>query len=471
MIMRDNSGPDENHDRRFHDDDLKLDPEAASRFIDAVFELDDAEAAWPNGSRLGEYILIEKLGEGGSGLAYLAHRRGSQQLVTIKIFKSIGDSRNVWRELEALTHVQCPAVPRLYETGEQAGRLYIAYEFVDGVSLLEHATHSCATLHDKVHLLAQVARSMQRMHELGLIHRDVKPGNIIVTNDARILFVDFGTAAVLRTRQLNKWTIDGELLGTPGYMSPEQARGEQSSLSTRSDMYSLGAVGYQLLTGELPHPQNAAYPELIRRVTQDAPRDPRTINPQLPRPLAAVLHKAVAQNPARRFATALEFASELERWLDGRPVETVPTPWYSRAWMAARRNPRLASATSFAAAAVVGCAVLAGVAIAQAQVAEQGRQLGAKTVTSFVEQLKQGNYDGAFQVLKMIEIQASNPLTEDAAGRVANSRQDMAVKLLAEIYGPDLLQHPAAARELDQMFAELNALSQSQFQGRKDNAD
>jgi len=169
MIMRDNSGNDDQANRRFEDVWPVDDFDAASRFLQEVFRLDEGEAKWPDGSRLGDYVLMERLGEGGSGVAYLARRAGSQQLATVKIFKQVGDHRAASRELEALINTNCAVIPKLYEVNEQAGHLYVAYEYADGVSLIEYATKSCGCLSDRVRLLADVASAMQTMHEQGLI--------------------------------------------------------------------------------------------------------------------------------------------------------------------------------------------------------------------------------------------------------------------------------------------------------------
>ena len=474
MVMQNNPGQEDGRNGLFSDSLTEFSPDAMSRLVGAVLDLDDTEAAWPDGPRLGQYTLIEQLGEGGSGIAYLARRSGSQQLVTIKVFKKIGDRRVVWRELEALTQIQCAAAPRLYEVDEHAGHLYIVYEFVDGLPLPEYARQYCASLRDHVRLLANVARSMQTMHEQGLIHRDIKPGNIIITNDERILFVDFGTAVVLRTRQLNQWTVDGELLGTPGYMSPEQARGEHSQLTTRSDVYGLGAMAYRLLTERLPHPHDGTNSELVHRVMHDPPRDPRALDPRLPKPLAAVMHKAVARHPNHRFATALEFAQELERWLAGRPIETVPIPWWERTWLAAKRRPAVATVSGIAAAAILAAVVFAGAAVSgeneaqkQKAISENAQAIMVRAMRSFVTAKNTGEFERAFELLSLLEHQveaskAQNSVIADAIENdVVTSRQDFAIEILGELYGEDVISDPELR---DSMIHILNQLERSESQ-------
>jgi len=279
---------------------------------------------------------------------------------------------------------------------------------------------------------------------------------------------------------MNRWTVDGEMLGTPGYMSPEQARGEHSRLTTRSDLYSLGAIAYQLLTDDLPHAQDAAYVELVRRSGHEPPRDPNRLNPQLPRALGAVLRKSVALDASQRFATAIQLAEELERWLDGKPVQTIATPWWTRTWLACRRNPKLSAATAVAVTATLTAAVLAGIAIAnnreaalqqelaetRQQMLEQSRATVASAAERIVQELKAGHFIDSFKLLKTIEYlvrdsaDTDNEATDTAVLALAESRREFARSLMQTVYGEEAFND---SRRNNALRAFLDAMERNRF--------
>ena len=307
--------------------------------------------------KIGEYLVEAEIGEGGSGVVLRGRRAGSQQSVAIKLMKrSLGNDRltqRAWRELDLLANVESDVIPRLHEFGEHEGRLYLVNDFIEGESLLDHADEKCPGLREKVELLINVALSVQKLHELGIIHRDLKPANAIVRPGGAVALVDLGLAIRAEGHEESMVTIDGDPVGTPAYMSPEQARGEVAQISTRSDLYSLAAIGCRLLTGTTPHDMSAPIHEIVRRVAQDPAAPSAGRGAEIPADLAGILDRGLAFAADDRFASASEFAADLTRWLEGRPVESVPTSRWRQLRMAMKRNPGTALAVGLALASLM----------------------------------------------------------------------------------------------------------------------
>ena len=341
------------------------------------------------------YIIDRLLGRGAGGDVYRGFRDGSDRPLAIKVLNArLGDdlgkpgylggqsSSRAWRELDVLTQLRLPALPRVIDHGVHQGRLYIATEYIDGQPLDQYcqaepspipgavassrresipnpgavassrresilnpgavassrresilnpgavASSRREFLRTRVDLLARVADAVHSLHEMGVIHRDIKPSNILVDINGQPIIIDLGIASLLTDDVMETLTAEGAPIGSPAFMSPEQARGSRREISTRSDVYGLGATAYLILTGQTPHEMDVTLHESVRRVAQDEPRDPRELDGSLPRDLAAVLTKAVSREPARRYTSAADFAEDLRRWLAGEPVTaTTPGPW------------------------------------------------------------------------------------------------------------------------------------------------
>ncbi len=281
-------------------------------------------------------------------LPTLSHDTPDEQAAGTGDWPSLPMPRRVALELDALMHLQLDDVPALLGHGVLAARApdvphrFIATAFVDGHSLTEHATVHTFDRRARAELMAKVADAIQRIHEHGFIHRDVKPSNILINKAGQPRIIDFGITMGTEANPTLTITADGAAIGTPAYMAPEQARGDRAAITTRTDVHGLGATAYELFTGRTPHafddPKETTL-QAIHRVATEPPRRARDIDPSLPKALDAVLAKAVATNPHERYESPAALAGDLRRWLAGEPVEAQQPR--VREWIvrAIRRHP------------------------------------------------------------------------------------------------------------------------------------
>jgi tetratricopeptide (TPR) repeat protein len=344
---------------------------------------DPAGAAGP-GYRLGEYRIVREVGRGGMGVVYEAVEPALRRRVALKVLPgaAVLDPRRLQRfraEAQAAAGLAHPNIVPVYATGCAGGVHYFAMQFVEGESLAAGVARrrqaggppaDPPVLRDAARLGAAVADALEYAHQCGVVHRDVKPANLLLDASGRVWVTDFGLARLPDEAGV---TLSGDLVGTLRYMSPEQALAPHGLVDHRADVFALGATLYELLTLE-PVRGGAGREELLRQVTGEEPRPVRRRNPRVPVDLETVVMKALRREPAERYATARELADDLRRWLDGRPVAARPPGAWERLQGWARRHR--AAVTATAAALLVSTAVLATatvVALAQRDEARHQR--------------------------------------------------------------------------------------------------
>ena len=307
---------------------------------------------------LGDYELLEEVGRGGQGVVFRARQKSLNRIVALKVIRlgqwaSKVHLKRFRLEAEAAARLEHPGIVPIHEVGERDGSCYFSMKFVEGGQLDEVARREPMPFRRAAELIAKVARTVHYAHEHGILHRDIKPGNILLDAKGEPHLTDFGLARLVESERSVTHTLD--VLGTPSYMAPEQAMGHNAAISSVTDVYALGAVLYQLLTDQLPFAGGATY-ETIKLLLDSEPKHPRVINPKIDRDLSTICLKCLEKDPNRRYSSALALAEDLERWLKYEPIVARHIGIVARGRKWVQRNPTSALlATSLVAlAAVIG---------------------------------------------------------------------------------------------------------------------
>lgn len=312
------------------------------------------------GLMLGNYQLEEEVGRGGMGIVYRARQLAPiRRTVALKLVSAglVADEQQVSRfyaEAEAAASLHHPGIVPIYEVGCHAGHHFYSMAYIEGVSLAERIKAAEIPGHQAAQILREIAQAVSHAHAQGLIHRDLKPGNILLDAKSHAHITDFGLAK--RLDEASDLTREGQVLGTPQYMSPEQAGGNRTAVGPRSDVYSMGAILYAVLTGQPPF-ESASVRETLQQVQTAAPTPPRALNSQVPADLETICLKCLEKLPEQRYATARALADDLQRYLNGQPILARPVSRLEHAWRWCRRNRGLATLSAALACAVTLVAV------------------------------------------------------------------------------------------------------------------
>ena len=324
----------------------------------ASAKADDPVRPIPMLMDFGDYELLEQIGRGGQGVVFRARQKSLNRTVAVKVISlgqwaSKAHLRRFRLEAEAAAHLEHPGIVPIHEVGERDGQCYFSMKFIEGGQLDEVTKREPMSIRHAVELITKVARTIHYAHEHGIVHRDVKPGNILLDQKGEPHLTDFGLARLVESESSVTHTL--EVLGTPSYMSPEQAVGNNAIVSSVTDVYGLGAVLYQLLTGQPPFAGGTTY-ETIKLLLDTEPRQPRLLNPKIDRDLSTICLKSIEKDPKRRYSSALALAEDLERWLKHEPIVARHTGVFTRGRKWVRRNPT----SAFLAASLVALAVASG---------------------------------------------------------------------------------------------------------------
>ena len=275
-------------------------------------------------------VIVKELHRGGQGVVYQAIQRSTKQQVALKLmlqgpFASTGARRRFEREIELVGSLHHPNIAKVFDSGVAANRqLYFAMQYVQGHRLTDHVRDNQLSLDETLRLFQKVCEAVDHAHQRGVIHRDLKPSNIFVDDrDAQPYVLDFGLAKIggVDGDQFSQLSLTGQIVGTPAYMSPEQAAGLNDQIDLRSDVYALGVILYELVTGQMPYDVNGPITSVLKTIQESDPIRPRSISRRINDEVEKIALKALSKEKQRRYATAGMLGEDIGRHLSGQPIE------------------------------------------------------------------------------------------------------------------------------------------------------
>ena len=326
-----------------------------------------------------DYELLEEIARGGMGLVYRARQLSLNRLVALKMIHGAHlaspEARLRFRvEVETIAQLNHPNIVSLYEAGEYDGTHFFSMRLVEGSNLAQHLKTGPAP-RDVARLLVKICRAVHYAHQRGILHRDLKPSNILIDPAGEPHVVDFGLAKTLARE--SGFTFHESILGSPNYMAPEQAAGRSAQLATTADVYGIGAIMYELLTGRPPF-QASTPLDTIRKVVDEEPAAPRRFNDTIDTDLETICLRCLQKNPAARYSSAEELAGDLERWLEGKAILARPVGRLEQIWRWSRREPALAGAIALSVILLLTLALGSGVAALRISQAEREAKAGLR---------------------------------------------------------------------------------------------
>lgn len=373
----------------------------------------------------GRYKIIKELGRGGMGVVYQAYDPNLKRHIALKIINHLmandKQKKRFEREASMMAKLNHPNIIKIFDIGEEQGHHFFTMELLEGTGLSKLMEENMP-LPQLLKILIKATEAVQYAHEQGIVHRDLKPANIIVEKDADPKVMDFGLAKEVEKADGLSQTQD--LVGTPEYMSPEQAGGKGRGTDTRSDIYALGAILYQMLVGRPPFTGTNTINVLYQIAFQE-PIPPSRIYPQVSRDIEAVCLKALEKNRDRRYQSAHEFAMELTRYLEGKPVLAKPLTQLDQVWKWVRRNRLLSSVSAGALVLVIGmvCGLLYQLE-QKRQIAEEGK--------SRAEQLEKKAQQKAAEALQSKAEAEKDKIKAEQLAQIAQSKEAEAIMSRAE---------------------------------------